>query len=455
MSSSPSTIRVAIIGGGLTGAIVLRGLLRYPHISVDLYEPRPIFKEEGPGLSLSTQTQAVLAAIDPELEQCLDRAGAVYTMTEVRLATGPHIGREIGVNEIGERSQRNVGRQAFLTEMIDGIPPHILHPGTRISSVTELSPGQGLVLTFGDGSQKTYDIVIGADGTHGFTRQLVLGTNESLVKAQSTGFWGLSIKVPLQRAQQVMSTQYLDPGNPRQVCWIGDGTVMISDLLANGTDAQIVVYGKEDEEDEISESSWAKLFTPDEFRDLFDGSRVPVCQSMVDVRSPSNPWCRKELTELTNTLQLILSVYTVQIPAINQLEHRATPTYTSRNLCLIGDSAHSMLPFLGADASLAFEEALVLCALLGRVSSKAAIPVALQAYDQICRSRAEQAARFSAETGLLVVGRAPGVGVNADLIQLHLRDKFEFLRDFDVNAHRAMANAIMDQLLGAAVGWSS
>ncbi|KAI0105388.1 FAD/NAD(P)-binding domain-containing protein [Hypoxylon sp. NC0597] len=435
MSDSPSTIRVAIIGGGLAGAAVLRGLIRYPHIVVDMYDSRPTFRDEGPGLAFTTKTQAVLAAIDPELEHCLDRAGAVLTTPEMRIASGPYAGREIEIIGLGENCQKNVGRQAFLTEMLNGVPPRMMHPGARITSVTDLSSGEGLSLTFADGSQKKYDLVVGADGTHGFTRQLVFGADQALVRPYSTGFWGLSLKVPLLRAQSAMGTQYLDPSNPRQVSYIGDGIAMVHDFLDDGKEVQIVVYGKMDEieeEDELSGPSWAKLFTPDEFQGMFANVPLPICRGMAD---------------------LIQSVYTVQVAAICQLEHEQVPTYVDKNICLIGDSAHSMLPFQGASVSIAIEEALILSTLLGRLPSKAAIPAALQAYDQVCRPRAEQAARSSAESGLLVTGRAPSVGLNADLIQQQMLHKFEFLLDFNINELQAAADMIMDRLLQTETAW--
>lgn len=287
MSSSPSTIRVAIIGGGLAGAAVLRGLLRYPHIAVDMYESRPTFREEGPGLVFAQSTQDTLVAIDPDLVQCLDRAGAVLTACELRIATGSHAGRKMEVN--GFEEGKNVGRQALLTEMLRGIPPRMMHPGTEISSVMELPSDQGLLLVFADGSQKQYDIVIGADGAHGFTRQLVLGPNENMVKPHSTGFWTLPMKVPLRRAQQAMGMEFLDPRNPRLVAWIGNGTTMMHGLYNNGSEVEIVIFGNSDdsvEEDGSSSPSWAKLFSPEEFQEMFAGNRLPACQGMVNVSTP-------------------------------------------------------------------------------------------------------------------------------------------------------------------------
>ncbi|KAI8959377.1 FAD/NAD(P)-binding domain-containing protein [Daldinia sp. FL1419] len=434
MSGSPSTIKVAIIGGGLAGAAVLRGLLRYPHVAVDMYESRPTFRDEGPGLSFAPRALDILAAIDPELEYCLDSAGAVLTTTELRVATGPHVGRKIEIDGFGENF-KNVSRQAFLAEMLRCVPPHMMHLGSRIASITEIPTGKELLVTFADGSRREYDVVIGTDGTHGFTRQLVLGANESLVRPHSTGFWGLPITVPLQRAQQLMGTQALDPMNPLHVSWIGDGTTIIYDLLDNGNEVQIIIFGNEDDvgvEDGSSDPSWAKLFTPDEFREMFSGNQVPVCQGTID---------------------LILSVYTVQVAALCLLEHQSAPTYVTENICLIGDSAHSMLPFQGASVNISIEEALILSTLLGRLSSKAAVPAALRAFDQVCRPRAEQAARLGVETGLLLTGRAPGIGLNADLLQQHLRHKFEFLLNTDIEPQRASAIRIMDQLLEAGAAW--
>lgn len=40
-------LRVAILGGGLAGATLLRGLIKHSHLHVDIFESRPEFKEEG------------------------------------------------------------------------------------------------------------------------------------------------------------------------------------------------------------------------------------------------------------------------------------------------------------------------------------------------------------------------------------------------------------------------
>ncbi|CAJ2503420.1 Uu.00g108140.m01.CDS01 [Anthostomella pinea] len=425
MSGSPSTIRVAILGGGLAGAALLRGLLRYHHIAVDIYESRPTFQEEALGLSLTDDAQDILHALDPALDQCLDRAGAVHSLLDIRIATGPNVGQRVLVAGLEGHVKKTLGRQALLDELLKGMPPQIMHLNARIASITELTAGEGLLVTFADGSQKKYDVVIGASGFNGLARKHVLGADNPAVKLHHTGVWGLPITVPLDKAQEAMGTEFLDPGNPTQTAWIADGILMQHNLLNHGRDVQISIYVRYYDCGE--DAPWARLFSPDEFSGIFADIHSPVCQGMV---------------------KLIQSIYTVQIAGICQMQHQPTPqSYVTKNACLIGDSAYAMMVHQGAGAIIALEEALVLSTLLGRASSREAIPAALQAFDRTCRPRAEHAAQYSAHLGLVFTGRHPSVGPDAGLIAQELQRRWVFLAQTDVEAQRAAAVGLMDQLL--------
>jgi salicylate hydroxylase len=281
MSSPTSAIRVAILGGGLAGATLLRGLLRYPHIAADLYESRPYLKEEGPSIDLSDTAQDVLRAIDPTAGQCLDRAGAIYNSSELRIASGPHAGQSMTANGHGVQVRRSVGWQALLSELFAGVPARMVHTDTRVSSIMETSTGNGSILTFADGTQKKYDVVIGADGIHGTTRAHVIGPHDPARKPKHVGMWGLPIQVPLARAQQFMGTEFLDPRNSRRVLWVGDGTLLYHNLLNGGRDVQIMAAARLDNTNE--DFAWAKIFTPEEFAEMFSHNTSPVCQGMVKV----------------------------------------------------------------------------------------------------------------------------------------------------------------------------
>lgn len=288
MSDHSSTIQVAIIGGDLAAIALLRGLLHYPHILVDLYEARPQFKEDGPAIDLSENTQGVLRAIDPALDFCLDRAGAVYTSTELRISTGSNAGCAVDVAGAPTAGSRSVGRQALLAEMLADVPAHTVHLNTHIASIDEASGGYGMYLTFVDGTQKYYDAVVGADGPYGVARRFVVGSGDEARKPKSAGYWGLPVVVPLETAQQAMGGEYLDPQNPYQLGWIGNGTFLQHSYLNHGRDVQITLLAKLD--GSRSNFEWAKLFTPEELERVFYHNQSAACQGMIRVsRKPPLP----------------------------------------------------------------------------------------------------------------------------------------------------------------------
>ncbi|KAK6081498.1 mannitol 1-phosphate dehydrogenase [Seiridium cupressi] len=412
MSEANSAIRVAIIGGGLAGTALLRGLLRYPHIAVDMYEARLSFKDERPGIELNVLAQGVLRAIDPSIDTCLIRAGAVCTSSEFRISAGPFAGQRINVNDPSSDGKLTVGRQALLTELLGGVPPRMVHFNTRVTSIMEASPGNGLVLTFSDGSQKRYDVVIGADGVHGKTRAHVIGPNDPAQNPRPSGLWSLPIKVPFERAVEAMGPETLDPRHPQQVTWIGDGTTMQQDLLDMGRGVQITTSATFDGTNE--DFSWAKLFTPDEFTQIFSRNMLQPCQGII------------------------------KIAGICQMQFVPTRTYSSRNAALVCDAAHGMFSFHGASLSLALEEVLILLNLLGRSTSRSAVPSALRAYDEMCRPRAELFIRANADIGLLMAGRAPGIGLDPVLLAKTLKQKWNVVNSLDINAYCMAAIAAMD-----------
>ena len=67
-SSTPASIRLAIIGGGIGGIALALGLLKHPHIDFQIYEAAPIWVQIGAGLGLGPNAQAALELLGPEAE---------------------------------------------------------------------------------------------------------------------------------------------------------------------------------------------------------------------------------------------------------------------------------------------------------------------------------------------------------------------------------------------------
>ncbi|KAK8098840.1 uncharacterized protein PG998_012081 [Apiospora kogelbergensis] len=462
-SSTSHVLRVAIIGGGLGAAALLRGLLRYPHIAAELYDARPQFRDEGPALDLSEAHQEVLRAIDPGLDACLDRAGAVYSSVAlcVGTATTPH--RAVDVSGLPIPGRRTVGRQALLDEMLVDVPPYQLHTNTPIvavSAAAETDVGGGAAyLEFVDGTRRRYDVVIGADGTHSLARAYAIsgqgsgatGPDEDPAhKPVPAGSWTIPLEVPLARAQQAMGgAAYLDPQNPCRAGWIGDGIFMQHDFVNHGRDVQISLSAMlpppsstngrtgSSHPSAAAGPSWAKLFTTEEFEATFAQNRSPACRGMV---------------------KLVQSVYTIQIAGIVQMQPVATPRYHRGRVGVLGGAAHAAGPYDGAAAGLALEQALVLGTLLGHSASsgvglrgftpggrdvEASLPYyALQAYDAVCRPRADLVVRAAADVADTLLGRGGG-GLDPAGIAERLRHRWPAVHQLHV---AGLQNAALDTM---------
>lgn len=74
-----SSIKVAVIGGGLAGATIANALLRHAHLDVHVYESAPEFSERGAAVGLASDAQRALAQVigAAEANALLEKAGAV------------------------------------------------------------------------------------------------------------------------------------------------------------------------------------------------------------------------------------------------------------------------------------------------------------------------------------------------------------------------------------------
>jgi 2-polyprenyl-6-methoxyphenol hydroxylase-like FAD-dependent oxidoreductase len=181
--------------------------------------------------------------------------------------------------------------------------------------------GDGVAVRFDDGSVASYDLVIGADGVHSTTRQVVFG--------------GPSARLVGQVGWRFVIDGF--PGIDGWNGWLGPDRGFLA--LGIGGDR---VYGVGDlRSRDGADPTRGDL---DAFRRLFDGYPEPVPTLLGRLRSADELW-------------------------FSPFEEVAPPTWTKGRVVLIGDAAHATAPNMAEGASLALEDALVLASALSPLTS--------------------------------------------------------------------------------------
>lgn len=71
--SSSAAFSVAVIGGGIGGLCLAIGLLKHPHIDIQIYEAAPSFGEIGAGVALGANAYRALKLIGPTAQAAFDK----------------------------------------------------------------------------------------------------------------------------------------------------------------------------------------------------------------------------------------------------------------------------------------------------------------------------------------------------------------------------------------------
>ena len=73
VNSTEETVSVAIIGGGIGGLCLALGLLKQPHLDVQVYEAAHIFSEIGAGVALGHNAERALELIGPAAKHAMEK----------------------------------------------------------------------------------------------------------------------------------------------------------------------------------------------------------------------------------------------------------------------------------------------------------------------------------------------------------------------------------------------
>ncbi|GAA3040544.1 FAD-dependent monooxygenase [Streptosporangium longisporum] len=345
-------MRIAIVGGGL-GGLTTALLLRQAGVEAVVYEQAAELREVGAGI-----------VVGPNMARPLVRAGLGERLASfaVALETAWEFrrwqdGRVLSSQRMGEECRRLYGTDCYvahradLLDMLrDALPDEVVGTDRRLRELRQDGDGVELVLTDSGGRSTTVtaDAVIGADGIHSAVRQAVVQEEPP----RFSGLCAYRCLVDARRAPELALRRV-------QTLWLGPGR-------------HFVHYPIRD-------------------RELINIVAIV----------PAGEW-RVESWTADGRLEDLAAEFETWDPRLGGLIAAATETkrwalydrgplerWTSGRVALLGDAAHSMLPFFGQGAAQAVEDAVVLAGCL-REATAGTVAGALARYEEIRRPRASQ-----------------------------------------------------------------
>ncbi|KAI1455162.1 salicylate hydroxylase [Annulohypoxylon moriforme] len=400
-------IHVAIIGGGLAGATLANALIKVPHLDIDLYESAPEFSERGAAVTLGPYAQKALQHILPSVKETLKRAGGVpKPYSRMVLGSGPDAGTLIfDISGPGDPAVV-LHRASLLRELLAPLPKKILHANAEVTEIKD----DGTEVIFRDGSTKHFDAVIGADGIFSNVRKYIVGEAMEY-QASPGGFWDCRLLVPHEKACAMIGEEYFELD--REHAWIGEASFILHGALENRTMVQLVLSAID--------------------RDMSIDRKRPLTKELVTktLRSwPDEPIAKAVIKLLSEATDL---------NAYSEWEHKSTPTYANGRVCILGDAAHATTPWQGAGAGLAIEDAAILGHLLSNIKDKGELDAAFKAYDAVRRPRCQGVVDSSRETGRILCGSNPDIGLDPSKLRELLPGRWKFIWDLDLVEHKQEA----------------
>jgi FAD-dependent urate hydroxylase len=341
---SDRSLRILVVGAGVGGISVARGLLRDGH-DVTVFERRPDVKAGGGAVTIWPNGATVLEQLGVDM----NGAGQLLSTLRVTTSTGrPVTTADLAaiVDRMGA-PVRMVPRRVLLERLLEGFPAERIWCNSRAVAVVRTQSGVRLELE--DGSWAEGDLLIGADGLHSMVRDVV-----GAQPAEPTGWCSWQGLLTLEHAGDRQVAQMIVGEHGNVGLW-----------PAGGSDVQW----------------WFDLpWSPD-----FVRPESPIEM----IRSNFRGW--------SDSVDRVLEMLTDDDLAPSPFPHFRHPIARPGQgvVTLLGDAAHTMPPTLAQGTNQALLDTMVLCKALsdfgkscnGARSGNRDLPGALRRYENSRRRK--------------------------------------------------------------------
>lgn len=342
-----SGLNIAIAGGGVGGLAAAIALKAQGH-QVTVFEQAKGFSRVGADINL---TPNVVRAIDGlGAGAAIRRSGARPTFRISRdWDTGQETSR-LGMGDVAEQQygapQITIHRADILAALAEQFPIEQIEFGKRLKTLTQNE--SGVLLQFEDGSERTFDVVVGADGIHSRVRSALFGEE----KPRFTGVVSFRSVVPTERVKHVPEieafTKWWGPNPQSQI---------VTFPLNQGRESFVFATTGQDS---WTEESWTSEGDVNELRGFYKDFHADA---------------RALLEACDSTLKSAL------------YEREPLPHWSAGTVTLLGDACHPMLPFMAQGAGMAIEDAVVLGRALAGINDRAQAADALLRYEKTRQER--------------------------------------------------------------------
>ncbi|RHZ46590.1 FAD-dependent oxidoreductase [Aspergillus thermomutatus] len=435
-TSIPTALKapnVAIVGGGLIGVMLGLGL-SHRGIPFTIYERASDWHEIGAGVALTSVAQSSMQRLHPEVLAALHR---VARANHFSFWDGFHPATHEAAQDASEALHFLLDapgtdywccmRSQFLRELVALLPAGSTCFNKELESYVDDPSRQQVLLRFTDGTTAEADAcefsgvrssantdsakVLGCDGIHSRTRQLLLGDDSPAAHASFTHQVGYRAVLPISEAIEVLG----DAKGGRDFCiHIGPNAYVPSYPMLNGTETVLnmttVIYTPE---------PWPhgqKMVAPathDEVAQVFKDWSPPIRALIAKFPEKLMKW------------------------GIFDMADHPAPTYARGRVAIVGDAAHASTPFLGAGGAMGIEDALAMASAMQLVSatstSAASIPAALQAFSAVRRERSQWLVQSSREMGVIFQWRDAAAGNDGERFRVEAEQRTHKIWDFDVD----------------------
>src|SRR3954470_13985114 len=346
-------MRVLIAGGGIGGLTAALALLRHG-TDVEVYEQAAELKEVGAGVQLAANGTRVLHALGVGEE--LKALSCEAQGKEIRHW---QTGETWKLFDLGPVSIERYGAPYFtvyrpdlldvLAAAVRRAKPDAIHLGARCRGFTQ--DDESVTLQLENGATVRGDTLVGADGVHSRIRQALFGAD----RPEFTGVIAWRGVVPMERLPSHMARMV---GSN----WVGPGGHIVHYPLRAG---KVMNFVGVLERSDWRIESWSAQGTREELAADYRGWHEDIQAFIREIETP----------------------YKWALMVRSPLER-----WTTGRVTLLGDAAHSMLPFLAQGAIMAIEDGCV----LARAIAEHEVPEALMRYERARNDRTRRTVEGSA-----------------------------------------------------------